>query len=128
MFEKKAMENTAGLVEDANGKGAKILTGGKRSDRFEKGYFFEPTVLTRPVAGRRRCMTEEPFAPVMPVLDFTKLDDVIAAGEQHALRPGGVRVHQRPDGRVEDGRGARGGHHRHQRPGARRRRSARSAA
>ncbi len=24
-------------------------------------------------------MTEEPFAPVMPVLDFSKLDDVIAA-------------------------------------------------
>ncbi len=24
-------------------------------------------------------MTEEPFAPVMPLLDFSKLDDVIAA-------------------------------------------------
>ena len=26
-----------------------------------------------------RIMTEEPFAPVMPILDFSKLDDVIAA-------------------------------------------------
>ena len=24
-------------------------------------------------------MTEEPFAPVMPILDFSKIDDVIAA-------------------------------------------------
>src|SRR4029079_9073865 len=35
MFEKKAMDNTIGLVQDAAGKGAKILTGGKRDDRFE---------------------------------------------------------------------------------------------
>ena len=26
-----------------------------------------------------KIMTEEPFAPVMPLLDFSKLDDVIAA-------------------------------------------------
>ena len=26
-----------------------------------------------------KLMTEEPFAPVMPLLDFSKLDDVIAA-------------------------------------------------
>ena len=26
-----------------------------------------------------KMLTEEPFAPVMPVLDFSKLDDVIAA-------------------------------------------------
>ena len=56
-----------------------MLTGGKRSDRFDKGYFFEPTVLTEPVAADAKMMTEEPFAPVMPLLDFSKLDDVIAA-------------------------------------------------
>src|SRR6202521_4969433 len=36
MFEQRAMENTIGLVEDARKRGAKILTGGKRSDRFAK--------------------------------------------------------------------------------------------
>src|SRR5438445_11169435 len=46
MLEKRAMENTLALVEDAKRCGAKILTGGKRSDRFSKVYFFEPTVLT----------------------------------------------------------------------------------
>jgi succinate-semialdehyde dehydrogenase/glutarate-semialdehyde dehydrogenase len=78
MFEKKALQSTQDLVEDARGKGAKVLTGGKRSDRFDRGYFFEPTVLTG-VSGQTRMMTEEPFAPVMPLLDFSKLDDVIAA-------------------------------------------------
>jgi succinate-semialdehyde dehydrogenase/glutarate-semialdehyde dehydrogenase len=65
-------------VEDARKTGAKVLTGGKRSDRFERGYFFEPTVLTN-LSPDAKIMTEEPFAPVMPVLDFSKLDDVIAA-------------------------------------------------
>jgi succinate-semialdehyde dehydrogenase/glutarate-semialdehyde dehydrogenase len=55
-----------------------VLTGGKRSDRFAKGYFFEPTVL-KELSPETRMMTEEPFAPVMPLLDFGKLDDVIRA-------------------------------------------------
>jgi succinate-semialdehyde dehydrogenase/glutarate-semialdehyde dehydrogenase len=78
MFEAKALEKTAGLIDDARSKGAKVLTGGGRSSRFDKGYWFEPTVL-RGVDGGMRVMTEEPFAPVMPLLDFSKLDDVIAA-------------------------------------------------
>ena len=78
MFEARALEKTASLIDDARARGAKVLTGGGRSTRFEKGYFFEPTVI-REVDGRMRIMTEEPFAPVMPLLDFSKLDDVIAA-------------------------------------------------
>ncbi len=78
MFEAKALEKTASLIDDARGKGAKILTGGSRSSRFDKGYWFEPTVI-REVDGAMKIMTEEPFAPVMPLLDFSKLDDVIAA-------------------------------------------------
>src|SRR3954469_3475882 len=78
MFEAKAIEKTAGLVDDARSKGGRILTGGGRSTRFDKGYWFEPTVI-RQVDGAMRIMTEEPFAPVMPLLDFSKLDDVIAA-------------------------------------------------
>ena len=78
MFEKKALEQTQHLVEDARQKGAKILTGGKRSERFAKGYFFEPTVLNG-LAADSRMLVEEPFAPVMPLLDFSKIDEVIAA-------------------------------------------------
>src|SRR5262249_31146390 len=78
MFEKKAMMQTIDLVEDAKKTGAKVLTGGKRSERFERGYFFQPTVVTN-LSGFGKIMTEEPFAPVMPLLDFSKLDDVIRA-------------------------------------------------
>jgi succinate-semialdehyde dehydrogenase / glutarate-semialdehyde dehydrogenase len=76
MFEKRALEQTAALIDDAKRHGAKILTGGQRSTRFERGYFFEPTVLKN-LSPDARIMTDEPFAPVMPLLDFSKIDDVI---------------------------------------------------
>jgi succinate-semialdehyde dehydrogenase/glutarate-semialdehyde dehydrogenase len=78
MFEKRAMDNTVKLVDDAKQHGAKLLTGGKRDERFDKGYFFQPTVLSN-INMDAKMMTEEPFAPVMPILDFMNLDDVIRA-------------------------------------------------
>jgi succinate-semialdehyde dehydrogenase/glutarate-semialdehyde dehydrogenase len=78
MFEKRAMDGTQSLIDDAKSRGAKILTGGGKSNRFAKGYFFEPTVIGE-LPLDSRIMTEEPFAPVMPLLDFSKIDDVIRA-------------------------------------------------
>jgi succinate-semialdehyde dehydrogenase / glutarate-semialdehyde dehydrogenase len=78
MFEKRAMDQAIALVEDAKKNGAKVLTGGKRSTRFERGYFFEPTVLAG-LSPKAKILTDEPFAPVMPLLDFSKLDEVIRA-------------------------------------------------
>jgi succinate-semialdehyde dehydrogenase/glutarate-semialdehyde dehydrogenase len=78
MFEKKALSHTQGLIDDAKGKGGQVLTGGKKSDKFEKGYFFEPTVISG-LNPSCRILTEEPFAPVMPIIEFDKVEDVIAA-------------------------------------------------
>jgi succinate-semialdehyde dehydrogenase / glutarate-semialdehyde dehydrogenase len=78
MIEKRALQKTTELVEDARKTGAKVLTGGKSSERFPKGYFFEPTVVTG-LSPQSRIMTEEPFSPVMPLLEFNDLEDVIRA-------------------------------------------------
>ncbi len=78
MIEARALDKTSALIEDARSKGGKILTGGGKSSRFDRGYWFEPTVI-REVNGEMKIMTEEPFAPVMPLLDFSKIDEVIAA-------------------------------------------------
>jgi succinate-semialdehyde dehydrogenase / glutarate-semialdehyde dehydrogenase len=78
MFEKKAMDGTLDLIGDAKAKGANILAGGKKSDKFSKGYFFEPTVI-KGLSENCKILTEEPFAPVMPILDFNNLEQVIAA-------------------------------------------------
>ena len=79
MFEKKAMQQTVDLVEDAR------KTRGQGPDRRQAQRPLRPRATSssrrcwRTCRPTPRCMTEEPFAPVMPLLDFSKLDDVIAA-------------------------------------------------
>ena len=63
-----------GFVSDAVENGAKILTGGKR--KGNKGYFFEPTVMTG-VSNDARIMNEEPFGPLAPINSFSSIDEVI---------------------------------------------------
>jgi succinate-semialdehyde dehydrogenase/glutarate-semialdehyde dehydrogenase len=78
MFERRALQHAIELVDDAQRCGASVLTGGVRSVKFDRGYFFEPTVLGR-VPAAARLLHDEPFAPLMPVLDFDNIDEVIAA-------------------------------------------------
>ncbi len=77
MFEANALEKTDALVSDACGKGAKLLLGGERSKRFERGYFYEPTVLSG-MTQEMKILTEEPFAPVLPILSFDSIGEAIA--------------------------------------------------
>lgn len=77
MFEPKAMDKTQNLIDQAVSVGAKVLTGGSRSKRFDKGYFFEPTVLDN-VTDKAEVMTEEPFGPIMPILSFNQMDEAFA--------------------------------------------------
>ena len=63
-----------GFVQDAVAKGAKVETGGQR--KGNKGYFWEPTVLTD-VPLDARIMNEEPFGPVAPIMPFSDYDAVV---------------------------------------------------
>jgi succinate-semialdehyde dehydrogenase/glutarate-semialdehyde dehydrogenase len=63
-----------GFVNDAVEHGAKVTTGGKRIGN--KGYFFEPTVLTD-VPTTARIMNEEPFGPLAAVRSFSSFDEVV---------------------------------------------------
>jgi succinate-semialdehyde dehydrogenase/glutarate-semialdehyde dehydrogenase len=63
------------FVEDAQEKGAKIATGGKRIGN--QGNFYEPTVLTD-VPETARIMNEEPFGPVAVMLRFKDTEDALA--------------------------------------------------
>jgi succinate-semialdehyde dehydrogenase/glutarate-semialdehyde dehydrogenase len=63
------------LIHDAQEKGAKVATGGKRIGN--QGNFFEPTVLTD-LPENARIMNEEPFGPVAVMLRFKDTDEVLA--------------------------------------------------
>ena len=62
------------FVSDAVNKGATVKTGGQRSGN--KGYFYEPTVLTD-VPLNARIMNEEPFGPLAPISSFSNFEDVV---------------------------------------------------
>lgn len=55
------------LVEDARGRGAKVLAGGVRVG--DRGFFYAPTVLTN-VPTDAAILREEPFGPIAPILPF----------------------------------------------------------
>ncbi len=73
--ELKHMEH---LVEVSVKEGATIAAGGKRPEgaEFEKGYWFEPTVLTG-VTQDMTIVHEESFGPILPVLKFKTFEEVI---------------------------------------------------
>lgn len=64
------------LVADAVDKGATVRCGGRRPAGFDRGFYYEPTVLqnTRP---EMKLMSDEPFGPVAPISTFDTLDDAI---------------------------------------------------
>ena len=63
-------------VEEARAKGAKILTGGRRPPQLERGFFYEPTVLTG-VDHAHRIMCEETFGPTIPIMVYRTFDQAI---------------------------------------------------
>jgi betaine-aldehyde dehydrogenase len=64
-------------VAEAVQSGAKVLTGGKRPSQFERGFFYEPTVMVN-VNHSMRCMREETFGPTIPVMAYKNFDEAIA--------------------------------------------------
>jgi succinate-semialdehyde dehydrogenase/glutarate-semialdehyde dehydrogenase len=70
-----AATDVMGFIDDAVGKGAKVLAGGRRSDLG--GSFLEPTILTN-VSDDMRVFREEIFGPVAPLFKFKTEAEAIA--------------------------------------------------
>lgn len=73
------------FVKDAAEQGARVVLGGGRpeGEEFEKGYWFEPTVLT----GTRNdmdIMQREVFGPVLPIQPFDGFEEVIELANDSA--------------------------------------------
>ncbi len=64
------------LTADAIGKGARLVTGGKRPEGRNSGYFYEPTILSD-VPDTAEVMSEEPFGPLAPVAGFSDFGEVL---------------------------------------------------
>ncbi|HUK39792.1 MAG TPA: succinic semialdehyde dehydrogenase [Candidatus Acidoferrales bacterium] len=62
-------------VNEAVGRGAKALTGGRRNPNF-KGFYYEPTVLVD-VDTTMRVMREETFGPVIPIMKVRDAEEAL---------------------------------------------------
>jgi succinate-semialdehyde dehydrogenase/glutarate-semialdehyde dehydrogenase len=71
---RRRLQATEALVADALAHRSKLECGGRRIG--ERGNFFQPTVLSD-VPPQAQVMTVEPFAPIAPVVSFSRLDDAV---------------------------------------------------
>jgi succinate-semialdehyde dehydrogenase/glutarate-semialdehyde dehydrogenase len=76
LVDKATRDKVVELVDDAVERGARVLTGGNAIDG--PGWFYEPTVLAG-VPADARCLREEIFGPVAPIVTFSTDDEAIAA-------------------------------------------------
>jgi succinate-semialdehyde dehydrogenase/glutarate-semialdehyde dehydrogenase len=75
LIDENAVKKVEKHIEDAVEKGGKVVTGGKKADQ-NKGFFFEPTVITN-VTDEMLCMNEETFGPLAPITTFQSVEEVI---------------------------------------------------
>ncbi|QKG72433.1 aldehyde dehydrogenase family protein [Erythrobacter mangrovi] len=73
---KKQFDRVCELIQDAKDKGYKFLTGGN-VDPTGTGYYVPITILDNPPEDAR-IVAEEQFGPVMPLMKFSTVDEVIA--------------------------------------------------
>src|SRR6516164_7677484 len=78
-------EKVKGFLEDARHNG-KIVAGGGVLER--EGYFVLPTIV-RDIPDNARLVREEQFGPVLPVLRYSDIDEVIARANDTAFGLGG---------------------------------------
>ncbi len=77
MVSKDQLDKVTEMVEYAKKEGAEVVIGGTKSSQFDRGYFYQPTLLTN-VTQNMQIIREEVFGPVLPVMKFGTLDEAIA--------------------------------------------------
>jgi len=76
MVSQDQLDKVTEMVNTAKSEGAEIVLGGSRSEKFNQGYFYEPTLLTN-VSQKMEIIQKEVFGPVLPVMKFNTLDEAI---------------------------------------------------
>ena len=73
------MNRILGYVDSGKTEGAECITGGKRWG--SQGYYVEPTIFTG-VKDEMKIAREEIFGPVMQIMSFKDVDEVISRGNR----------------------------------------------
>lgn len=70
------LTDVEGIIAGAVRAGATVLAGGQRAERFNSGYFYEPTVLVDVTDGMP-VFAEENFGPIAAITRFSAEDEVV---------------------------------------------------
>ncbi len=73
------LDRILGFIDSGKKEGAKLLAGGKRIG--ERGYFVEPTIFAG-VTDEMKIARDEIFGPVMNILRFKDVEEVVKRGNQ----------------------------------------------
>ena len=76
MASESQFNNTINKVNLAKEQGGRVLTGGKISDQFDRGYFYEPTVFDN-ITSEMDIVTEESFSPVIPIQKVRSMSEAV---------------------------------------------------
>lgn len=68
-------------IAAAKEQGADVVVGGRRPPQFERGYFLEPTVLTK-MSGSMEMMRNESFGPVVPVQTVSGFEEAVRLADE----------------------------------------------
>ena len=74
------------LAEDAKKNGGRFLSGGERIDG--PGYFYKPTIVADLTDGHR-LVDEEQFGPILPVIKYSDVDEVVKRANNNENGLGG---------------------------------------
>jgi aldehyde dehydrogenase (NAD+) len=89
LISKGHLERVEGFVKRAQQDGAKVVAGGGRSTNLDRGFFFDPTVLTD-VTAESYIAQEEVFGPVLTVLRYRTDDEAVAIANNSPYGLGGA--------------------------------------
>ncbi|KAG7385813.1 Aldehyde dehydrogenase, mitochondrial [Phytophthora pseudosyringae] len=99
-------EKILGYIDEGVKEGARLLTGGKRHG--DKGWFVEPTVFAD-VTDDMSIAREEIFGPVMSILKFKTIDEVIERANDSVYGLGAGVVTKNIDNAIKISNGIRSG-------------------
>lgn len=89
LISREHLDRVEGFVKRAEADGATVVVGGSRPKNLNKGFYFEPTILTD-VSAESHIAQEEVFGPVLTVLRYRDDDDAVAIANNSAYGLGGA--------------------------------------
>ena len=77
LISQRQFDRVLGYLDLARQEGGSFAVGGGRSERFDKGYFVDPTLVVG-LDNSARVAREEIFGPVLTVIDYEGDDEAVA--------------------------------------------------